>query len=162
MIHNLFWQKWQGHGPFENLMKDTAIDSAVLAALQPVFLLGGRAEFSRRHSPPPPAMISPLPGDWWTEQGHTRHPWPGLGFLRVRARLGDCGRVASTTAQPWASRGVEADAPKCRLVRGSALLPWLVVWASCPSLHSEPKPLEYNIFSSQWMKLVTFISSQEL
>ena len=103
MIHNLFWQKWQGHGPFENLMKDTAIDSAVLAALQPVFLLGGRAEFSRRHSPPPPAMISPLPGDWWTEQGHTRHPWPGLGFLRVRARLGDCGRVASTTAQPWAS-----------------------------------------------------------
>lgn len=38
-------------------MKDTAIDSAVLAALQPVFLLGGRAEFSRRQSPPPPAMI---------------------------------------------------------------------------------------------------------
>lgn len=61
MIHNLFWQKWQGHGPFENLVKDTAIDSVVLAALQPIFLPGGRAEFSRRRSLPPPPVASPSP-----------------------------------------------------------------------------------------------------
>ena len=58
-----------------------------------------------------------------THQTPLARAWILEGESKARG-LRQSGKCDSTA---MSLRGVEADAPKCRLVRGSALLPWLVV-----------------------------------
>ena len=79
MIHNLFWQKWQGHGPFENLVKEMAIDSVVPAALQP----RGPADCTGTHQ-------TPLVRAWILE---------GEGKARGPRQSGESERTAASSMQ---------------------------------------------------------------
>lgn len=111
-----------------------------------LFLLGGRAKFSRRQRPCLPPVMSPLPLDWQTEHWHTRHSRPGLAFLRGKAghRVWQSSQYNSPAVSVQASGAqlTEAGVHKRwqqRPVLGSALLPWGAAWADCLSWHSESK-----------------------
>lgn len=160
MIHNLFWQKWQGHGPFENLVKDTAIDSVVLAALQPIFLPGGRAEFSRRRSLPPPPVASPSPRGL-ADCAET-HQTP---LVRAWILEGE-GKAWGPRQSGESEHGSELDAGRLRLpsdgrfAAGPCFL-GLLCEGTVRACTLSPSPWNKIFFSFQWMKLVSIVSDQE-
>lgn len=103
MIHNLFWQKCWGHDPFEKLVKDMAIDTLVLAALQPVcFSTWRQAQVQQKTEPF--SASSDIPSSYVLVDRTGTHQvlLAGLWFLRVTARAqGLCNSTVVSVQELW-------------------------------------------------------------